>query len=139
MVLFPEIDEEKTVKNVDALLKKCHMIRRLAGEPVPQRLTSVLTSTPKSPSYQNTNESNLFKKLDCESTFQEINRALSTLDQHSQNLLWGKYISSDRYYDYEFYSQMAISKTTYYMRLNRARLDFAESYNGGELLAVDKR
>lgn len=131
---FPEIDREKTIKNVDDLLKKYHTFRRISGNAIPQKLTSTLDDMPKSPTHENVMESKLVKKIDCEAIYHDINLALSRLDKDSQNLLWGKYIATDRHSDYERYSQMAISHTTYYQWLNKARLSFAEAYHHGELI-----
>lgn len=132
---FPEVDKEKTAKNVDELLKKYHTFRRLSGNAIHQNLTSTISELPKSSSHGNVAESKILEKIDCEQIYIDINQALATLDRDAQNLLWGKYIAPDRHSDYERYSQMAISKTTYYDWINRARLAFSEAYHHGELIA----
>ncbi|MDO4681100.1 MAG: ArpU family phage packaging/lysis transcriptional regulator [Aerococcus sp.] len=137
-MLFPEIDSEKTIEQVDQLLSRYHMIRRLAGEPIPQKLTTAFSQLPKSVTNDNLNEQRIFDKIDGERLFADINRALLTLDQSDRHLLWSKYIAGDGGFDYEAYSQMHIGKTTYYQRLNRARLCFAEAYHRGELLVFKR-
>lgn len=134
---FPEIDKEQTIKNVDKFLKKYHTIRRLSGNDIPQRLTSIITDTPSTGTHNNhALEDKIANKIDCEQIFLDINLAISKLDKDSQNLIWGKYIASDRYTDYDYYSKMCISKSTYYEWLNRARIEFAEAYHGGELFVM---
>lgn len=134
---FPEIDKDQTLTNVDRFLKKYHTFRRLSGNDIPQRLTSIISEVPSSSSHNNHDlEDKITKKIDSEQIFLDINKAISKLGKDSQNLIWGKYIADDRYTDYDYYSKMCISKSTYYEWLNAARMEFAEAYHSGELLAI---
>lgn len=133
-VLIPAINEKQTIKNVKKLLSDYHRVRRLAGAPVSQHLTSVITDTPIHHSQENTTECRMLIKLDAEETCTAIHQAIDLLEDEEKRLLKGKYLSVSGY-DYETYTQLAISKTTYYSHLNRACIHFAESYNGGELVA----
>lgn len=131
---FPEIDKERTIQNVDQLLKKYHTFRRLSGQPVPQKLSSVISEEPRASGSRYTTEDRIVDKIQYAEILHDINDALSVLDRDTQNLLWGKYIAPNRYNDYQRYSKLCISKSTYYRWLDHARLLFAEAYHNGELV-----
>lgn len=135
---LPQVDEAKTIAAVDKLLKKYHTFRRRAGQPIPQKLTSVISDEPRGTTSDHTIADTVLEKIDYQSTYDEINRALRLLDVHSRNILWGKYIASDRLTDYQRYSALCISHTTYYRWLDEARLEFSEAYNDGELIVHKK-
>lgn len=133
---FPEIDKERTIQNVDQLLKKYHTFRRLSGQPVPQKLSSVISEEPRASGGRYTTEDRIIDKIEYEQIYEDINDALRMLSANSQNLIWCKYLSDNRQPDYVYYSKMCISHTTYYDWLNKARMEFAEAYRSGELIVV---
>ena len=67
----------------------------------------------------------------------EIERAFKCLSVESRNRIYYKYMSEDSLYDYQIYNAQNISKDTYYRELGKAQLEFAEAYNGGELMVFD--
>lgn len=133
-MLFPEINVEKTSKNVSDFLDHYHTIRRMAGEPVPHSMTSVLSETPKSAPIGNTAEKNIFDQLESQEILHAIHSALACLSSESRRLIWEKYIVGSSRYNYERYEEMGISRPTYNRWLDSARVEFAEAYNHGELL-----
>ncbi|MDO4679681.1 MAG: ArpU family phage packaging/lysis transcriptional regulator [Aerococcus sp.] len=126
-------NQKKAIKKAGDLLKEFHTIRRLAGEPIPQRLTSSWQAVHVQTSPDNTNERRIIQQLDAKKQLNDIYSALNTLDDQARRLLWLSYIDTQQRYKYEIYEEMCISKTSYYTYLNQALLQFAEAYNGGEL------
>lgn len=138
LVLFEEIDNEITKRNVDYLLKRYHNIRRLAGSTTP-KITSTYSIVPRSFTGQTSDSTSktVDLKVQAQKQLKEIEDALRCLSGDAKKRLYFKYISDDSLYDYEIYEKLNLSKTTYYKELGEAQLEFAEAYRKGELLAFE--
>lgn len=134
-MFFDELDEETTKRNADRLLRSFHRIKRLAGAYYP-KVTASYSILPRS----NTGETSdstfdaVSRKAEAQSKFDEILKAYNSLSADSRNRIYYKYITEEKLYDYQVYNAQSIGKDTYYRELGIAQLEFAEAYNGGELL-----
>lgn len=137
-MLFEEVHEEITKNNVNNLLSRYHSIKRLAGSYTP-KITTTYSLTPRSETGLTSDSTSDKVSLKGKATEQlkEIDRAFKCLSADSRNRLHYKYMSEDSLYDYQIYNAQNISKDTYYRELSKAQLEFAEAYNGGELMVFD--
>lgn len=137
-MLFEEVHEEITKSNVNNLLSRYHNIKRLAGSYTP-KITSTYSLTPRSDTGQTSDSTSdtVSRKGMAQDILKEIDRAFKCLSLDSRNRIYLKYMTEDTLYDYQIYNSQNISKDTYYRELSRAQLEFAEAYNGGELMVFD--
>lgn len=137
-MLFEEVHEEITKRNVNNLLSRYHNIKRLAGSYTP-KITSTHSLTPRSETGLTSDSTSAKVNLmaEAQSTLKEIKRAFKNLSANSRNRIHLKYMSKDNLFDYQIYTSQNISKDTYYRELSKAQLEFAEAYNGGELMVFD--
>lgn len=137
-MLFEEIDREITKQNVDYLLSRYHNIRRLAGSYTP-RITATYSLTPRSETGLTSDSTSKMVGLRSKALEQlkEIEDALKLVSAEARKRLYFKYLSEDGAFDYEIYYDQNISKDTYYRQLEKAQLEFAEAYKGGELIAFE--
>ncbi|MCZ0717843.1 ArpU family phage packaging/lysis transcriptional regulator [Aerococcus kribbianus] len=134
-MVLEELDTEKTKRKVNRLLGKYHSIRRLAGQPIDQKITATYSFEPKS-SGRKTDKmaDDVAVKIEAEAQFEAIKHAINCLDGYSRRRLYLKYFSNEICYDYMIYRAENISEASYYRELGKAQLEFAEAYNNGELL-----
>lgn len=139
-MLFEEVHEEITKNNVNNLLSRYHNIKRLAGSYTP-KITSTYSMTPRSETGITSDSTSDKVSLRAKATdhLKEIERAYNCLSANSRKRIYLKYLSDDNLYDYQIYNTQNISKDTYYRELSKAQLEFAEAYNGGELMVFDYR
>lgn len=137
-MLFEEVHEEITKNNVNNLLSRYHNIKRLAGSYTP-RITSTYSMIPRSETGLTSDSTSDKVSLRAKAAEQlkEIERACKSLSAKSKNRIYLKYMTEDNLYDYQIYNSENISKDTYYRELSKAQLEFAEAYNGGELMVFD--
>lgn len=137
-MFFEEVHEEITKSNVNNLLSRYHNIKRLAGSYTP-KITSTYSLTPRSDTGQTSDSTSdtVIRRGKAQDILKEIDRALKCLSLDSRNRIYLKYMTEDTLYDYQIYNSQNISKDTYYRELSRAQLEFAEAYNGGELMVFD--
>lgn len=137
-MLFEEVHEEITKSNVNNLLSRYHNIKRMAGSYSP-KITAAYSATPRSNTGMTSDSTGDTVNLKAKALEKliEIDRAFESLSAEAKNRLHYKYMSEDRLYDYQIYNAQNISKDTYYRELGKAQLEFAEAYNGGELMVFD--
>ncbi len=137
-MLFEEVHEEITKTNVNNLLSRYHNIKRLAGSYTP-KITSTYSLTPRSETGLTSDSTSAKVNLmtEAQGILKEIERAFKSLSANSRNRIHLKYMSEDNLFDYQIYTSQNISKDTYYRELSKAQLEFAEAYNGGELMVFD--
>lgn len=135
-MLLPEIDKEKTKKNVDNLLSNYHRLKRLAGRPIDQNLTATYSFEPKADFFDPSSkiERGVIRKVNAGEIVDEIQSALNLLSVDSRKRLHQKYFQPYKQFDYEIYSNENISSSSYYRMLSKAQLEFAEAYQAGELI-----
>lgn len=140
-MLLPDIDEKATQKKVNTLLDSYSRLERLANQPVEQKLTQVLSFEPKSYTGNGGSpiENRVAMKVEAEMTLKEINNAMQVLSPESQRRLKDHYIFNKRSYNPTkiLYDKNFESSDTYYRKLNRAKIEFAEAYGSGELLCFN--
>ena len=137
-MLFEEVHEEITKNNVNNLVTRYHNIKRLAGSYTP-KITTTYSLTPRSETglTSDSTSDTVSRKGKAQDMLKGIERAFECLSVESRNRIYYKYMSEDSLYDYQIYNAQNISKDTYYRELGKAQLEFAEAYNGGELLVFD--
>ena len=134
------IDVQETKGKVDFLLKEYHSIRRLSGSYTPN-ITATFSITPRSETNRISNStSDVFEKKEKYKTLlDDIHKAINCLESESRKLLYHRYLSEDERFDYELYTDMMISRNTFYRRLAKAQVHFAEAFKGGRLLVHAKK
>lgn len=95
MLLFPEVDEGKTAKNVRHFLKRtykdaCHV----AGSPVNYLKSPAISGMPKSPGVENKAEDQLIRRLDAQEVVDWTRKALAVMHECDQ---WNWYLLTECY------------------------------------------
>ncbi|MFB5068299.1 MAG: ArpU family phage packaging/lysis transcriptional regulator [Aerococcus sanguinicola] len=130
MRLIPEIDKEKTLDNVDDFLSNYDRYCRLAGSSA-QKLTASLSGMPGEGKTNNSSQDTFMRAVKFKDIVISIHQALDNLGVEEKEIIDRKYLKGDL--DYWIYKSLNISRATFYRRLDKARLDFAEAYRSGEL------
>lgn len=137
--MFPEIDKEKTKKNVHRLLSHYRSMARLADEEYTPKITATFSLELKgsggSPSDQVGNA--VSRKVTAEQELWKIGRAMNKLNAYQRQLLHDRYIDRRQWSDIMIYMDLGMSEATYYRELGKAQIEFAEAYDNGRLL-IDK-
>lgn len=63
-----------------------------------------------------------------------LDEALSNLKEEQKAIIVMRYVQPEEISDIEIYYSLGYSEATYYRRLNKALIGFAEVYKSGELL-----
>lgn len=133
-MLLPEINEKMTRRNVMKLLEQYHSLRRLAGRQYEQKLTASYTLEPKGEGCTSKPvEDMVTRKVSAIEIINHIHDALNKLNGQQRKLLWEHYTISAPS-EYEIVTKFNISVATYYRKLEKAQLAFAEVYHLGELI-----
>lgn len=133
-MLLPEINEKMTRRNVMKLLEQYHSLRRLAGRQYEQKLTASYTLEPKGDGGTiKPVEDMVTRKVSAIEIINHIHDALNKLNGQQRKLLWEHYTISAPS-EYEIITKFNISVATYYRKLEKAQLAFAEVYHLGELI-----
>lgn len=135
--MFPEIDKEKTKKNVHRLLSHYRSMARLADEEYTPKITATFSLELKgsggSPSDQVGNA--VSRKVTAEQELWKIGRAMNQLNADKRQILHYRYIDSREMTDTMIYYDLNMSERTFYRELGKAQIEFAEAYDYGRLLA----
>ncbi|HFI0404346.1 TPA: ArpU family phage packaging/lysis transcriptional regulator [Streptococcus suis] len=127
------IDEKKTIATAKRYLKQYPRLKAIA------RSTTILQSNwnvsdkIKSGTTRNTQEDRILDRIAITQEAEEIERAISCLDEVYRHILTQKYIRCTRK-DYALYQEFNMGKSAFYETLQVALLDFACVFKGGELL-----
>lgn len=133
-MLLPDINEKMTRRNVMKLLEHYHSLRRLAGRQYEQKLTASYTLEPKGDGGTSKPvEDMVTRKVSAIEIINNIHDALNKLNGQQRKLLWEHYTISAPS-EYEIETKFNISVATYYRKLEKAQLAFAEVYHLGELI-----
>lgn len=123
-----------TRRNVMKLLEQYHSLRRLAGRQYEQKLTASYTLEPKGDGGTSKPvEDMVTRKVSAIEIINHIHDALNKLNGQQRKLLWEHYTISAPS-EYEIITKFNISVATYYRKLEKAQLAFAEVYHLGELI-----
>lgn len=134
--LLDIIDEKKTRKEADKVLKKYNNLRRIAGEEYAPKITTTYSLEPRThsglPSKQV--EDMVIRRVSAQQDLEVIAKAINSLsDSEYTRILIERYCSGKRK-NYSVYPSLGYSSSEYYRMLNRALLEFAESYQASNLL-----
>ncbi|KXU14580.1 Phage protein [Streptococcus oralis] len=139
-MLFAEIDEKETIRQVKRKLGEYPRLREIACDQPIQRVTTVYTFEPRSqgaPSKQV--ETLAIRRVDAMSELEEIEQAVSRLlKPYYRLILFDKYLANEPLTNYEIQEKLWVEKTKFQEYLNRACLAFAEQYRKGKLLVFEK-
>jgi len=133
--MFPEIDKEKTKKNVHRLLSHYRSMARLADEEYTPRITATYSFEPKAPGgISDTVSQSVSRKVTAEREIWKIGRAMNKLNAYQRQLLHDRYIDRREMTDTMIYYDLSMSERTFYRELGKAQIEFAEAYDDGRLL-----
>ena len=134
--LLDIIDEKKTRKEAIKVLKKYSRLRRIAGEEYAPKITISYSLEPRPSSGQTSKqvESMVLRRVSAQQDLELIAKAINNLsDMEYTRILVERYCRKKRE-DYSIYSELGYSSSEYYRILNKALLEFAESYQASNLL-----
>lgn len=138
MFLLPEYDEIKCRSNVRPILKQYRRLARIAGRPLTNLKSPVISDMPKAASYENSQEKNNTEIASAQMEVDEINRAVKNLSQECFAVIYYTYLSKEEYTNLEIasivFGTLNANKTVE-RRQRDGLLQFCESYRHGQLLA----
>ncbi|EJG39969.1 phage transcriptional regulator, ArpU family protein [Streptococcus pneumoniae 2070335] len=117
--------------------KKYSRLRRIAGEEYAPKITISYSLEPRSSSGQTSKqvESMVVRRVSAQQDLELIAKAINNLsDMEYTRILIERYCRKKRREDYSIYSELGYSSSEYYRILNKALLEFAESYQASNLL-----
>ena len=135
--LLDIIDEKKTRREAIKILKKYSRLRRIAGEEYAPKISISYSLEPRSASGQPMKqvESMVIRRVSAQQDLEAIAKAINSLsDFEYTRVLIERYCRKTRREDYNIYSELGYSSSEYYRILNKALLEFAESYQAINLL-----
>lgn len=135
--LLDIIDEKKTRKEAIKVLKKYSRLRRIAGEEYAPKITISYSLEPRPSSGKTSKqvESMVVRRVSAQQDLELIAKAINNLsDMEYTRILIERYCRKKRREDYSIYSELGYSSSEYYRILNKALLEFAESYQASNLL-----
>lgn len=143
LTFFPEIDENKTIKQAERKLKEYKKWLRRFGDVRSQKITQTYTFEPRSTANPNSSqvEDIVARRDEAERELQAIEDAVNNIwDTDQRILLVERYlkVGCEKTKDYEIYDfVLHVSHTAYYEMRCDALLAFAELYRHG-ILQVEK-
>ena len=139
--LLDIIDEKKTRKEAIKVLKKYSRLRRIAGEEYAPKITISYSLEPRSSSGQVSKqvENMVVRRVSAQQDLEVIAKAINSLSNlEYTRILIERYCRKNRREDYSIYSELGYSSSEYYRILNKALLEFAESYQARDLLVYKR-
>lgn len=139
MALFPEIDKDKTKKQVRDFLSCYRSMARIAGEEYTPKVTATYSFELKSftGTVSRATENAVVRKVTAEQTLAKISKAINKLNAYDRQLIHDKYMDNRELNDIEIYLTYNMSSSSFYRELDKALIKFAEAYENGTLL-IDK-
>ncbi|WP_225743358.1 ArpU family phage packaging/lysis transcriptional regulator [Marinilactibacillus sp. Marseille-P9653] len=135
--LFMGINKEITKDNADELMKLYRRLLRMADKEFTPKMTATYSFEPKS--YTGTNPDTIgdavTRKIVAQQELNKIVEAINKLNSYNRQLLYLKYMNKVELSDVKIYTELAMSESTFYRELEKAQLELAEAYEGGELLS----
>ena len=135
--LLDIIDKKKTRREAIKILKKYSRLRRIAGEEYAPKISISYSLEPRSASGQPMKqvESMVVRRVSAQQDLEAIAKAINSLsDFEYTRILIERYCRKTGREDYNIYSELGYSSSEYYRILNKALLEFAESYQASNLL-----
>lgn len=136
MVLFPEINKDKTKKQVRDLLSCYRTMVRIAGEEYTPKVTATYSFELKSftGTGSRATENAVVRKVTAEQTIEKICKAMNKLNAYDRQLIHDKYFDNRELTDTAIYLTYNMSSSSFYRELDKAMIKFAEAYENGSLL-----
>lgn len=129
-----EINKRLTKRNVKRLLERARDVQMIV------RSKGFVRSSHPSlvPPTKNNQNSDAIARMvirigEAEEECEAINAAIKLMDEESGLIISQKYLSNNSCTDTDLYLNMNISSSSFYSRLDKALLEFAFCYRGGEL------
>lgn len=142
MFLLPEYDEIKCRSNVRPILKQYRRLARIAGRPLTDLKSPIISDMPKSTSYGNNHEKKSATVISAKMEVEEIDRAVKNLSQECFQVIYYTYLSKEEYTNLEIadivFGTLNANKTVE-RRQKDGLLQFCESYRHGQLLAYKSK
>lgn len=139
MTLLPKLDERQTRKNARGVLKQYRKWQRIAGRPLIDIKSPIITDIPKSESIGNRAEDAILERLSAEYERDCIISALASLAVVNRQILYYSFCDIEKHSNYEIgillrgYSEKNVEKLK-----GIALIEFAEAYKKGILLSSEK-
>lgn len=136
MVLFPEIDKEKTKRQVRDLLSCYRSMIRIAGEEFIPKVTATYSFELKSYTglVSRTVENAVVRKVTAEQELIKISAAMNKLNAYDRQMIYDKYMNKEELSDTLIYLEYSMSSSSFYRELDKSLIKFAEAYDNGSLL-----
>lgn len=136
------LDENKTLKNVEKLLKSYRRLVIIAGAEFEPKVTATYSFEPRNFTGVTNKpiENYVIRKVAAQKVVEKIEKALNgIIDAEIAQAMYLKYCQSKQLYDYEIYNNMLhISETEFYRRIHVGKMFFAERYDDGKLQVYKK-
>ncbi|WP_062513969.1 ArpU family phage packaging/lysis transcriptional regulator [Halobacillus sp. KGW1] len=123
---LPEIDREKTRKNVEAALEKYHIYLLMDPAEIAPNITSSFKITPPSNNNQfhSSTESTAIDRIDKDEErrryVEKIRRAVNRLAHKERSVIVKRYMEEEDMLDYIAYNELGFSERHYYRVKSRA-------------------
>ncbi|HFI0041581.1 TPA: ArpU family phage packaging/lysis transcriptional regulator [Streptococcus suis] len=127
------IDEKKTIATAKRYLKQYPKLKAIARSTTALQSNWSVSDKIKSGTISNTQENRLLNRIAITQEVEEIERAISCLDEVYKFILTEKYIKRQKT-GLALYESFYMGKSAFYETLQVALLDFACVFKGGELL-----
>ncbi|HEM3669701.1 TPA: DUF1492 domain-containing protein [Streptococcus suis] len=127
------VDEKKTIATAKRYLKQYPRLKTVARSTTTLQSNWNVSDKIKSGIISNTREDRLLNRIAITQEVEEIERAISCLDEVYKTILTEKYIKRQKT-DFVLYQDMNISEASFYKTLRTALVDFACIFKNGELL-----
>lgn len=135
--LLEMIDEKKTRKAAERVLKRYFQLKRIAGEEYAPKITISYTLEPRGGTGHVSKqvEDMVVRRVSAQQDMEAIAKAINSLScLDYTRILVERYCTPYRKATHILYSDLGYSASEYYRMLNRALLEFAECYQGKDLL-----
>lgn len=137
LLFFPEIDENKTIKQAERKLKEYPRLKRMVGEAEEQTVTASYSFQPRGnkPTRTSQVENIVARKDEAERELEAIEQAVNLVSNDLyREIIFKSYLQAKKEHDYIIFGDLGLSHTTYYEYRDKALVEFAEGYRNGILL-----
>lgn len=138
MVLVPKINHKQTKLNARKVLKQTRKLARIAGRPIVDLKSPVITDMPRGANQDNMIELTIVNRTTADDELKAIEKALASLCFLNRQILYYAYCDVEYHSNYEIgllvggYSEKNIERLK-----SNALVEFAEAYKNGELLRYE--
>lgn len=130
-------DHQQTKKNVTVFLKHANKVRVLYYSSLALKSHSRYSDTPVYAQGQHSEQvaKAALLRIEAQEEWAEIETALELMEPENKLLIAKKYLTSDKLSDTNVYTTLNLSSSHFYRKLEKALIEFAFCYRGGELVA----